>query len=429
MRLPPSDEALERAVLGACLIDEGAIYRALEHVDASAFTLPMHQAIWCAVLSLHRQGRPADLNLIKGELNDDRAWLHAMEVVGEVATTANVGAYAERLAGLARRREALRVCEQSAAELCDLDAPGDPVVDLLSKALAVQGEATTKAEPADAIVDRVFTRIHKAHQTRTPFSVSRSAMTSGLYDLDRVLFVKPSDYVVLAARPSAGKTALAIQLIEANAAKLPVFFASMEMSRDAIVQRMLSQATGISSYRQNQPDYLTTSELEQLEQATVQVGALNLWIDDRPSMTVAQIFSAAQVHQARHGLGLVVIDHMSLIRPANSKASMYEAMTQISKDLKAMTRRLGVPVLALAQLSREVEKSDRKPRNSDLRDSGSVEQDADIILMLHRPERTGPISNAELLVTKNRDGALADIALMFQSERQRFQNAQREWAV
>jgi replicative DNA helicase len=429
VRLPPSDENLERAVLGACLVDEGAILRAMEHLDTASFTLPQHQAIWSAVVSLHRQGRPADLTLIKGELNNDPIWLLAIEIAGEIATSAHVGAYAERLAGLARRREALLVCEQSAAELCDLDADGDPVVDLLSKALAVQGEATTKAEPADAIAERVFERIHKAYQTRSPYAASRSAMVSGLYDLDRVLFVKPSDYVVLAARPSAGKTALAIQLIEANAEKRPVFFASLEMSRDAIVQRMLSQATGVSSYRQNQPDYLSADELEQLERATVNVGALNLWIDDRPSLTVAQIFSAAQVHQARRGLGMVVIDHMSLIRPANPKASMYEAMTQISKDLKAMTRRLGVPVLALAQLSREVEKSDRKPRNSDLRDSGSVEQDADIILMLHRPDRTAAVSNAELLVTKNRDGALADIALVFQPERQRFQNATREWAL
>lgn len=424
MRLPPTDEPLERAVLGACLGDEGAVFRALEHLTPEAFVAhPLHRRIWLAILELHQAQRPIELTLLRGVLNDDAAWLHAVELAGEVATTAGVGHYAERLASLAQRRAALAVCEQAAANLCDPDAPGDPVADLLGAAMAVQAQVATKAEEASVIVERVYQRIEQGFRTRS--SHSRSALITGLYDLDRLLFVRPSDYLILAARPSAGKTALGLQVIEGVAYRGKVYFASLEMSREAIVQRLLAQRTGISSYRQSQASYLSSAELEVLEAATGHVAGLNLWIDDRPSLTVAQIFSAAQVQQARHGLDLVVVDHMSLIRPANPRASMYEAMTQVSKDLKAMARRLGVPVLALAQLSRDVEKSERKPRNSDLRDSGSVEQDADIILMLHRPDRTTPMSTTELHVTKNRDGALGEVALMFDAERQRFNSVTR----
>lgn len=425
MRLPPSDVALERAVLGACFADEAAIFRALEHVTPEAFVgHPHHRRIWHAILDLHNGQRPVELNMLRATLNDDAAWMHAVELASEVTTTVGVGHYAERLAALAQRRAALAVCEQSAANLCDLDTPGDPVADLLGAAMAVQAQTATKAEEAGAIVERVYRRIEHGYRTRNSYG-NRSALVTGVYDLDRLLFVRPSDYIILAARPSAGKTALGLQVIDHAASQGKTFFASLEMSRDAIIQRLLAQRTGISSYRQSQPSYLGASDLEALEAATGHVSGLNLWIDDRPSMTVAQIFSAAQVQQARHGLDLVVIDHMSLIRPASHKASMYEAMTQISKDLKAMARRLAVPVLALAQLSRDVEKSERKPRNSDLRDSGSVEQDADIILMLHRPDRTGPMSPTELHVTKNRDGALGEVALLFDAERQRFNSVTR----
>jgi replicative DNA helicase len=424
MRLPPTDEGLERAVLGACLVDEAAIFRALEHIQGEAFVShPYHRRIWDAVLSLHEAQQPVELQGLRSALHDDAVWLHALDLVNDTATTVGVGHHAERLAVLAQRRAALAVCELAAANLCDPDCPGDPVADLLGAALAVQAQAATKAEEASVIVERVYQRIEETFRSRSPYS--RSALVTGVYDLDRILFVRPSDYIVLAARPSAGKTALGLQVIDAAAQRGHVYFASLEMSRDAIIQRLLAQRTGISSYRQNQASFLSASDLEELEVATGHVAGLSLWVDDRPSMTVAQIFSSAQVQQARYGLSLVVVDHMSLIRPANPKASMYEAMTQVSKDLKGMARRLGVPVLALAQLSRDVEKSERKPRNSDLRDSGSVEQDADIIVMLHRPDRTGTLSSTELHVTKNRDGQLGEVALMFEAEKQRFTSVTR----
>jgi len=418
--LPPTDELAERAVLGSCLVDEACIFRAMEHLNAASFAAhPLHRRIWEAIVSLHNAGRPVDLTMMRGELQDDAAWVLAVDLASEIPTTAHAGAYAERLADLAMRRAALLVCQQASERLCDLESPGDPVADLLGNALKVQASQATKAEEANQIAERVLSRISEGFRTRSQYT-NRSALTTGLYDLDRMVFVRPSDYIVLAARPSAGKTALALQVIETMAGKGKVFFASLEMSREAIVQRLLAQRTGVSSYRQNQAGYLGSTDMQALEEASGYVSGLELWIDDRPSLSVAQIFSAAQVQQARHGLALVVVDHMSLIRPSNPKASMYEAMTQVSKDLKAMARRLAVPVLALAQLSRDVERSERKPRNSDLRDSGSVEQDADVILMLHRPDRTGSMSPTELHVTKNRDGAVGEVALMFESERQRF---------
>ena len=423
-RTLPVDEALERAVLGACMFDVEAVAAVVDTLTPEDFAAhPHHRKIYQAIVALYRRGEPVDLMLVLEELGPGlETTFLVTEIAGDLTSTANAASYAARLAKTGVRRAAIHACEASLSELYEDDDSDDPVALALARLLAVQAKRADRAVSVGTVLEDVVAATRTAFDARGRNIETGPAVTTGLYDLDRILFVGATDYIVLAARPSAGKTALVLQILDHVSQTVPVYMASLEMSKEAITRRMLAAKTGINAYRQR-IGHLTHEEMGRLANAAVDLGGRLLNIDDRAGLTVAQIMAGAQVQQVREGLGLVVIDHMSLVSPANSRGSLYEGMTQISKDVKNLTRRLGVPVIALAQLSRDVDKADRKPRPSDLRDSGGVEQDADAILMLHRPDRQSSFAEAELCVAKQRDGPCGDVALFFEAERTRFRLA------
>lgn len=422
-RTPPADSAMERAVLGACLVTAEAVATCLDILAPEDFaTHPYHKALYTAILRLYKRGQPVDLLTVRAELGDDPDLFGlAVDLMGEVVTTAHVEYYARRLADLSQRRAAIGACWAALSECYDLETE-DPAAGALGRLLAVQSQRIERAVEVGEVAEVVIARTREAVDARRRYAPTGPAVTTGFEDIDRLLFVGPTDYLVLAARPSTGKTALALQIVAHVASTVPVYMASLEMGRDALTRRLLAGMTGINTYRQR-IGALSDDDLERLARAASLLGNLRMFIDERPGLTASQILAAAQVMQAREGLGMVVIDHMSLVSPENRRAGLYEAMTQVSKDIKNMTRRLGVPVLALAQLSRDVEKSDRKPRMSDLRDSGSVEQDADAVLMLHRADRISSFSEATLHIVKQRDGACGDVRLNYSAERTRFEVA------
>lgn len=425
-RTQPQNEAYERAVLGACLGSAESVAQAVEALRPADFYRPAHGRLFAVIAEIYRKGEPVDfLTVTTRDMDDTETRMLALDVQGEHVTSAHAPYYIEQLVRLSRRRAAIAACHAALADLHSDDVEDGPSR-ALGHLMAAQVEAAGKAVEIGIVAEEVVEATRRAYERHDRGERAQVAFETGLYDLDRLYLASPGDYVVCAARPSAGKTSAVIQIIHhAASAGVPVYLVSLEMERGIITRRLLAQMTGISTERQR-TGVLTQDERGLLASAARQLQALKtLYIDDRPGLTIAQIMAAAQVHKAKHGLGLLVVDHLSLVTYANPRSSAYEGMTQVSKDVKTMARRLAVPTIAVAQLSRDVEKGDRKPRMSDLRDSGSLEQDADSIWLLHRPDRTSSHAAAELVVVKNRNGKCGDVELYFDAERTLFRSV--EW--
>lgn len=427
-RTPPHSQEFERAVLGACLLSVESVAQAVDALTVGDFYQMAHGRLFEVLEAMYRKGEPIDLLTIYAATAGDLELNGlARDVFGEVTTSHHTDYYIGELVKLAARRRTIAACHEALSDLHDPEAEDSPSK-ALGRVMGAQLEAAGRAVEVGTVAEVVCEQSRQAMVRRDRGLVVAPAITTGFYDLDHMYTAESGDYIILAARPSAGKTALVLQmLLHAAESGASVYFASLEMRKERIVRRLLAQLTGISTRRQVL-GMMTDAELTRLGEAAASLQALRtLYIDDRPGLTIAQIMAAAQVHKARHGLGLLAVDHLSLVTYANPRAGSYEGMTQVSKDTKTMARRLGVPTIAVAQLSRDVEKGDRKPKMSDLRDSGSLEQDADTIWMPHRPDRTSKHSEAELCVVKNRDGECGDVQLHFDAERTLFSSV--EWGA
>jgi len=431
-RTPPHDIDAEQAVLASIILDQTAIAKVVQLLKADAFYRPGHRLIFAACVARYSRGAVVDMLTLRDELgaNLDAAggFGYLVDLVGSVPTTM----HAEHYAAIVERKAALRTLIQIGSEMVgrafsDDNGTEDPGVIALGRLTALQGSRGASVQEANAVAEEVIAEARTAAQTRAMYAKPvDSNIKTGICTLDSMVYIAAQDMVVIGARPSAGKTAFGLQLLREAAHVGPVYLASLEMGRKAIVRRMMAQLTGVSSYAMRTGD-VTEDELEAMAEAAYGLAPHPIYIDDRSGLTVPQIFAAAQLQQARVGLALVMVDHMSLVRSTNTKGNANDKMTEVSMGLKAIGRDLGVPVIALAQLGRDVEKTGRKPRKDDLRDSGSVEQDADIIMLIHRPERDKAFTNAEIIVDKQRDGECGTVALSFDGKRTLFSAARGTW--
>jgi len=445
-RRPPQDLDAEKALLGALMLNKNAIYDVVDVLGPDAFYANKHANIFEAMIALFNKGEPIDIITLSAKLKEmqkldavgGRAYL--TDLLNSAPSAANAVHYAQTI----KTKHILRSLIEASAHINELAfTESDEVENILDVAQSKIYEiaSTGTLQKFSSISDELkeaWERLEKLQETKDGLR----GVPTGFQALDDLLSgFQKSDLIILAARPSMGKTAFALDIAR-NAAvqhKVPVGIFSLEMSAQQLTDRMLSAEARVSSWKLRTGRLSTDEEYENLRNAMDRLSESPIYIDDKAERTVLQMRSIARRLKSEHGLELIIIDYLQLIMPSATRSSdsMVQQVTEISRSLKAMARELDVPVIALSQLSRAVEQRRGQPRLSDLRDSGSIEQDADVVMFIHREDRMqeGMEKNnlAEILVEKHRNGPVGKIDLYFDDDKTSFvpldKNMDTEFAV
>ena len=431
-RVPPQNLEAEEAILGGILIDTEAIGRITDILEGDAFYLAAHRLIYEAALTLHQSGKPADLMTVatwlgdRGSLDKVGGQSRLVELYDRTPGAVNIDLYAQLVMDKYLRRRLIRVGN----EISDL---GHDTAQELPEVLDSAEQKVfniTQARPQDGLVStaEVLTQTFADIESRA-IGQTLPGLACGFYDLDAMTQgFQRGDLIIVAGRPSMGKTSVVLNIARnvASYHKLPVAVFSLEMSRDQLVQRLLSSEVRIESSRLR-AGRISAQEWEPLAHEISKLSQLPLYIDDTPNLTVTEMRSRCRRLQAESGgaLGLVVIDYLQLM--GGNSENRVQMLSQITRGLKGLARELAVPVIALSQLSRGVEsRTDKRPMMSDLRESGAIEQDADLIMMLYRDEYynkdTVDRGIAELIINKHRNGPTGTVKLLFEPQYTQFRN-------
>lgn len=435
-KLPPQNIDAEKSLLGSILIDKDGINKVADHLRAEDFYSRGHQLVYEAAFALFEKREPIDLLSLSNKLQEmgsleqigGRAYLTSLAT--SVPTSAHVSSYAK----IVQRKKMLRDLIDAATHINNLGyQEEDDVENLLDEAekklFSVSQKSLTKNfVPLKGTLAEAIERI-----TSQDAGILRGLKTE-YRDLDNLLGgLQKSDLIVLAARPSIGKTAFATNIaLRAAKQNIPVGVFSMEMSLDQVVDRLISIASGVSlwklrtgklSHKEEHDDFL------RITMACDDLGQLPLFIDDTPSPNILQMRAMARRLQAEHGLGLLIVDYLQLMSSRKSYESPVQQVTEISRGLKGLAKELNIPIIAISQLSRAIEQRDgHKPRLSDLRDSGSIEQDADLVMFIHREDKVNAerakennmLNVAQLVIAKHRNGPTGEIEFRIDPESLQF---------
>ncbi|MBV8959467.1 MAG: replicative DNA helicase [Actinobacteria bacterium] len=433
-RVPPHNLQAEESLLGAMLLSKDAIAAAVEVCGVDDFYKPAHAHIFEAITSLYIQGEPADPVTVADELR--RAGL--IEAIGGPATlislqantpaTSNAGRYASIVEEHALLRRLIGV----AGEIAEMgyDAPGD-VADAVDRAEGLvfgvaQRRLTDTVKPIRDLLSESLDRLEALYGRGEAIT----GVPTGYLDLDQQLAgLQPSNLVIIGARPAAGKTSVALGMAAHAAmhAHEPVLIFSLEMSHLEITQRLLCAEARVDATRMRN-GRLHESDWPKISHAIGRLGEAPIFIDDNPMVTVMDIRAKARRMKSREGgLGLIIIDYIQLMSGRGNAENRQVEVSEISRALKILARELNVPVIALSQLSRNLEmRADKRPVLADLRESGSLEQDADVVMFIYRDEMYNPESpdrdTAELIVAKHRNGPTGTTHLAFLKQFTRFEN-------
>ncbi len=441
VRLPPQALEAERAVLGAMMLDQEAIGRAVELLDERSFYRRAHQRLFSSIVSLYERGEAADFVTVPDELTR-RGWLE------EVGGTAYVGGILEETATSAHVEHHARIVLEKAVSRNLIDSATQIITTAYEGRLPA-GELVDKAEEmifriADQrdkksftalrdMMKETFIKIEEQAARKSPIT----GVETGFADLDMCTSgFQKSDLIIVAGRPSMGKTAFCLNIAE-NAAlknKLPVAVFSLEMSKEQLIRRLLCSQARVSGHRLR-TGFLRDSDWPALAAAASRLAEAPIYIDDTASPTVLEMRAKARRLKAEVNLGMIVIDYLQLVRGSGNVENRQQEISQISRSLKALAKELNVPVVALSQLSRAVESrgGDKRPMLSDLRESGAIEQDADVVMFVFRQamyEKTDENENmAEIIVAKQRNGPTDTISLTFLRDQTRFGNLDHRHAA
>lgn len=433
-KIPPQNVDAEMSLLGAILIDEDVLADVTEVVKTHDFYDKRHQTIYDAMVRLFEHRKPVDLLTLtdelkkKSELDDVGGPKYLAELTNYVPTAAHAVTYAEMVAQKAIRRRLIK----ASTEISELGYDEEfNVQELLEKAeteLFSVSDQSLKQDlvSVESILLENFDRLEELHRNKGQLR----GMKTGYRDLDNMTAgLQPSDLIILAARPAMGKTTLVTNLAYnvATLNKLSVLFFSLEMSKEQLIDRMLSDVSGVDSWNIRTGN-LSDDDFAKLSEASGELAEAPLFIDDTPGLTVLEMRTKARRAAHNAPLGLVVVDYLQLMQAssARSDGNRVQEVSEISRGLKLLARELNVPVIALSQLSRSVEsRSPQIPQLADLRESGSIEQDADIVSFIYRPGYYNPddpeLANiTELIIAKHRNGPTGKIELYFHPERLRF---------
>lgn len=433
--LPQNIEA-EQAVLGSMLLDKEAIYSVMEILKASDFYLESHRLIFEAIVELNSQGQAVDLVTLTEELRS-RGLLEEVGGVSNLAMLSSVvptAANAEYYAKIVAEKAVLRTLIQNSTKIAQMAYEEEKdVLELLDEAERMILEISQRhhREGFTPIKELLIDAIDQLENL-----VKNKGEAVGVptfRDLDKLLsgFHK-SDLIICAARPGMGKTSFCLNIAQKAAinTQTPVAIFSLEMSKEQLVQRMLSSEAMVDQHKLR-TGFLQEEDWQRLAVAAGRLAEAPIFIDDTPGISVLEVRSKARKLMAERGLGLVIIDYLQLMRSNRRTENRQQEISEISRSLKALARELDVPVLALSQLSRAVEQTqDKKPSLSHLRESGSLEQDADCVLFIHRPEYYDPETEdkgiAEVIVAKHRNGPTGTVELGFLAEFTKFVDLAKE---
>ena len=439
-RVPPSDLETEKALLGALMINAGAIYETADVVRMDSFYAGKHRTIYDAVLSLYNKGEPIDVVTVASKL-DERKQLqdiggrtYLAELAGTSASPGSAGHYAQ----VVQTKFMLRSLIEAGGKIGELgfaeDREIEQILDEAQQAVFSISNSSTMRN-FTAIKEELAEAWERLESLQKHDGAMRGVPT-GFTALDTMLSgFQKSDLIILAARPSIGKTTLALDIARQTAInhQTSVGFFSLEMSSQQLVDRMLAAQAGVNSWRLRTGKISKDDEFDRLQEGMAALSDAPIYIDDKSSNTVLAMRSTARRMKMEKGLGLIVIDYLQLITPGlmGANVSTVQQVTETSRALKGMARRLEVPVLALSQLSRAVEQRGGRPRLSDLRDSGSIEQDADVVMFIHREDMRGSRTEnernnvAEILIEKHRNGPVGKIDLLFDDQQTTFRTVEK----
>ncbi len=431
-KIPPQNLDAEKSLLGAVLIDEETLADISEHVTTKDFYEKRHAIIYAAMMRLYERHKPVDLLTLTEELKRKKeieiigGSAYLTDLTNYVPTSAHAEAYAELVAQKAVRRRLIK----ASGEISELGYDEDTTTqELLEKAEAELFSVSDQSLKQDlvsieSILTESFDRMEELHRNKGTLRGVRT----GYRDLDNMTAgLQRSDLIILAARPAMGKTTLVTNLAYnvATVAKQPVLFFSLEMSKEQLVDRMLADASGVDAWNIRTGN-LSDDDFSKLSEAMGEMAEAPIFIDDTPGLSVLEMRTKARRAAHEQPLGLIIIDYLQLMQGSGrDNGNRVQEVSEISRGLKLIARELNVPVIALSQLSRSVEsRSPQIPQLADLRESGSIEQDADIVMFIYREAYYNPETEREnitdLIIAKHRNGPTGKIELYFHPERLRF---------
>jgi len=431
--VPHSREA-EEAVIGAVLINPEAYYDVAQFLAADDFYIHRNKWIWDAFVSLHDRNEAVDLVTVteeldqKGHLIDIGGSAYITKLTNNVPSSLHAEAYGHRVEETAIRRRMLEAANKIAKLAYEENLTLDTVMDDSEKAVfnVSQRRTNQDLQPIRTVLSDYFDRMEELSKRDDDLV----GVPTGFIDIDRMLGgLQPSDLLIIAGRPGMGKTGFILSALK-NAAlthKKHVAIFSLEMSNEQLVQRIIAQETGIDSTRLRSGK-LSPDEWLLFTQAIEVLTDTHIFLDDTPALTPLQLRTKCRRLHLEHKLDLVVVDYLQLMGGDIRTNNRVQEVSDISRNMKILARELNVPVLAAAQLSRAVEqRSDKRPVLSDLRESGSLEQDADIVMFIYRPEvyeEDSQFKNlAEIIIAKHRNGPTGDVQLVFRKNLAKFENA------
>ena len=433
--LPHNDEA-ELGVLGAILIDKDAINTVSETLSSVHFYNELNGLIFSAMYALYEQRKPIDLLTLTSELKKKKIYTkigasYLTDLANVVPTAANVMHYAQ----LVRETASKRALIHAGVEIADLGyQENKEVKEILDKAESSifrisQGNVTRGFVPVKDTLTESFDRIDELHRG----GGGMRGVQTGFGDLDRTLSgLQKANLVILAARPGQGKTALVINMAQHIAVKqkIAVGIFSLEMSKEELVDRLLVSQADVDAWRLK-TGKLTEDDFSKISNAMGELAEAPIFIDDTPGLSLIEMRSKARRLQMEHDVRLIVVDYLQLVDPGKKYDNRVQEVGMVSQSLKNLARELNVPVLAASQLSRAVEhRGEKRPQLADLRESGSIEQDADVVMFIYRPDyemQSGTHSiPTKLLIAKHRNGATGEIDLLFRGDRIRFYSVERQ---
>lgn len=435
--LPHSIEA-EQSVVGAMLMDRDAIVAASEIICGEDFYQVTYGVIFDTIIELFNEGKPVDLVTLQERLKekDVPPEVSSLEFVRDlitaVPTSANIKYYAEIVAEKATFRKLIKLNEEIANTCYLAKEPLEAVLEQTEKQVfeLVQKRNTGDFVPIQQVVLNTLERIEKASKNKGTVT----GIPTGFIDLDYKLSgLQPSDLILLAARPSMGKTAFVLNLAQYMAFKVnkTVAIFSLEMSKEQLVNRLFALESQVDSQALRTGN-LKDSDWEKLIESAGTIGKSNLIIDDTPGISISELRSKCRKYKLEHNLSVIIIDYLQLMsgRVGGRSESRQQEISEISRSLKGVARELNVPVIALSQLSRAVEqRPDHRPMLSDLRESGAIEQDADVVMFLYRDEYynkdTEHPNEAEVIIAKQRNGPIGTVNLAWLPNYTKFANLQR----
>ena len=437
-KLPPQNLDAEMSILGAILIDDEVLANISDRLKPHDFYDNRHQTVYEAMYTLYERHRPVDLLTLSDELNKKDALesvggsAYLTELTNYVPTAAHAEAYADMIIQKAVQRRLIKASTDIAELGFDEEKNIQELLESAEANLFSVSDASTKQDlvSLEQILTESFDRIEELHRDRGKLR----GVKTGYRDLDNMTAgLQKSDLLILAARPAMGKSTFALNLAYniATREKQSVLVFSLEMSKEQLVDRMLAEAAGVDAWNIRTGN-LSDDDFEKLSNAMGEMAEAPIFIDDTPGMTVLEMRTKARREAHNQPLGLIIVDYLQLMQGSGrSDGNRVQEVSEISRGLKLIARELNVPVIALSQLSRSVEnRSPQIPQLADLRESGSIEQDADIVMFLYREDYYNPETDrqhiTDLIIAKHRNGPVGRVELYFHPERLKFMSLDKK---